>query len=78
METRRKSALSDVRVLAAESIPNLWKIGGEALAADFGVPASLRLTDRAEEARDGVARGKKNLEVLREIIQMFDSGPTLS
>ena len=44
-------ALSDVRVLAAgvdtESLEDLEE---KLLAADFGVPASLRLTDRAEEA----------------------------
>ena len=72
-------ALSDVRVLAAgvdtESLEDLEE---KLLAADFGVPASLRLTDRAEEAlRRGIAsREEELIDVLRsEIIQMFDSGP---
>ncbi len=72
-------ALSDVRVLATgvdtESLEDMEE---KLLAADFGVPASLRLTDRAEEAlRRGIASGEEELiDVLRsEIIKIFDAGP---
>lgn len=85
-------ALTDVRVMAGgidgESIEQLEE---RLLAADFGVPATLRLTDHAEEAlRRGKARGADALrEILaaevREIfasstggeLQASDAGPTV-
>jgi fused signal recognition particle receptor len=65
-------ALTDVRVVAggidAESLEQLEE---RLLAADFGVPATLRLTDKAEEAlRRGKVRGPDALAVaLREEIR---------
>ncbi|MDH3271817.1 MAG: signal recognition particle-docking protein FtsY [Gemmatimonadota bacterium] len=85
-------ALTDVRVAAggidAESLESLEE---RLLAADFGVPVTLRLTDRAEEAlRRGKARNAGDLvEILRSEIreiltqgseptlQAADSGPTV-
>jgi fused signal recognition particle receptor len=64
-------ALTDVRVLAGgldhESLETLEE---RLLAADFGVPATLRLVDRVEDAaRKGKARGGEGLrEVLRSEI----------
>ncbi|MDX1646222.1 MAG: signal recognition particle-docking protein FtsY [Longimicrobiales bacterium] len=64
-------ALTDVRVVAggidAESLEALEE---RLLASDFGVPVTLRLTDRAEEAlRRGRARSQQDLVgVLREEI----------
>ena len=50
-------ALTDVRVVAggidAESLEQLEE---RLLAADFGVPATLRLTDKAEEAFSEASR----------------------
>lgn len=69
-------ALTDVRVAAggidAESLEELEE---RLLAADFGVPATMRLTDRAEEVlRRGKARGPEALaETLRdEVAAIFD------
>ncbi|MGD8320352.1 MAG: signal recognition particle-docking protein FtsY [Gemmatimonadota bacterium] len=65
-------ALTDVRVLAGgmdhESLETLEE---RLLAADFGVPATLRLIDRVEAAaRTGKARGGDALrDVLREEIR---------
>lgn len=85
-------ALTDVRVMAggidAESIEQLEE---RLLAADFGVPATLRLTDHAEEVlRRGKARGSDALREtlaaeVREIfasstggeLQAADTGPTV-
>lgn len=85
-------ALTDVRVAAggidSESLEDLEE---RLLAADFGVPATMRLTDRAEEAlRRGKARGSEALaETLRgEVAAILDghedgelsaaeSGPTV-
>ena len=56
-------ALTDVRV-AAGGIDgdSLEELEERLLAADFGVPATLRLTDRAEEVlRRGKARGQEAL-----------------
>ncbi len=71
-------ALTDVRVVAggidSESLEELEE---RLLAADFGVPATLRLTDRAEEAlRRGKARGSADLaSVLRdEIAEILRDG----
>lgn len=64
-------ALTDVRVAAggidSESLEELEE---RLLAADFGVPVTLRLTDRAEEVlRRGKARGSSDLSsVLQEEI----------
>lgn len=85
-------ALTDVRVAAGgidgDSVEALEE---RLLAADFGVPATLRLTDRAEEVlRRGKARGSDGLTtILRdEISDMLrkdaetglaaaDTGPTV-
>lgn len=85
-------ALTDVRVAAggldAESLEELEE---RLLAADFGVPVALRLTDRAEEVlRRGKARGSADLtqvlrdeiaEILRQApdagLEAADSGPTV-
>jgi fused signal recognition particle receptor len=68
-------ALTDVRVVAGGvDGASLEQLEERLLAADFGVPATLRLTDRAEEAlRRGKARGEEDLvEVLRrEILEIF-------
>jgi len=64
-------ALTDVRVAAggidSESLEDLEE---RLLAADFGVPVTLRLTDRAEEAlRRGKARASDDLsEILKDEI----------
>lgn len=72
-------ALTDVWVAAggidADSLENLEE---RLLSADFGVPATLRLTDRAEEAlRRGQARGADDLaEILRsEIAEILRQAP---
>lgn len=72
-------ALTDVRVVAggidAESLEQLEE---RLLAADFGVPATLRLTDKAEEAlRRGKVRGSDALSsALREEIRaILTEGP---
>lgn len=72
-------ALTDVRVAAggidSESLEDLEE---RLLAADFGVPVTLRLTDRAEEVlRRGKARGADDLSaVLRgEIGEILRQGP---
>ena len=69
-------ALTDVRVAAGgidgESLEELEE---RLLAADFGVPATMRLTDRAEEVlRRGKARGSEALaQTLRdEVVAIFD------
>ena len=54
-------ALTDIRVMAggidSDSLEDLEE---RLLGADFGVPATLRLTDRAEEVlRRGKARGQE-------------------
>jgi fused signal recognition particle receptor len=56
-------ALTDVRVLGDRiDGASLEQLEETLLAADFGVPATLRLTDRAEEAlRRGKARGSDGL-----------------
>jgi fused signal recognition particle receptor len=61
-------ALTDVRVVAGgldqDAIESLEE---RLLAADFGVPATLRLTDRAEQA---MRRGKvRNAKGLRELLE---------
>jgi fused signal recognition particle receptor len=67
-------ALTDVRVLAGgmdhESLETLEE---RLLAADFGVPATLRLVDRVEDAaRKGKVRGPEGLrEALREEIRQI-------
>ncbi|MBT8488625.1 MAG: signal recognition particle-docking protein FtsY [Gemmatimonadetes bacterium] len=72
-------ALTDVRVAAggidSESLEQLEE---RLLAADFGVPVTLRLTDRAEEAlRRGKARGASDLAtILRgEIAEILNQSP---
>jgi fused signal recognition particle receptor len=85
-------ALTDVRVVARGlDHASLEDLEETLLAADFGVPATLRLIDRAEEAlRRGKARGGAGLEkTLRDEVgvilqpardaplQAADSGPTV-
>lgn len=72
-------ALTDVRVAAggidSESLEDLEE---RLLAADFGVPVTLRLTDRAEEAlRRGKARGAGDLTAIlrEEIAEILRQGP---
>ncbi len=72
-------ALTDVRVVAggidSESLEELEE---RLLAADFGVPVTLRLTDRAEEAlRRGKARGSQDLSTIlrQEITEILGQGP---
>jgi fused signal recognition particle receptor len=65
-------ALTDVRVVAGGiDSASLEELEERLLAADFGVPATLRLTDSAEEAlRRGKARGAADLAtVLRSEIE---------
>ena len=65
-------ALTDVRVVAGGiDSASLEELEDRLLAADFGVPATLRLTDSAEEAlRRGKARGAADLAtVLRSEIE---------
>jgi fused signal recognition particle receptor len=65
-------ALTDVRVVAGGiDSASLEELEERLLAADFGVPATLRLTDSAEEAlRRGRARGAADLAtVLRSEIE---------
>lgn len=70
-------ALTDVRVLAGgmdhESLETLEE---RLLAADFGVPATLRLVTRVEDAaRRGKVRGAEGLrDALREEIRQIVSG----
>jgi fused signal recognition particle receptor len=56
-------ALTDVRVVGGRiDAASLEQLEETLLAADFGVPATLRLTDRAEESlRRGKARGSDAL-----------------
>jgi fused signal recognition particle receptor len=85
-------ALTDVRVVAGGlDGASLEQLEDKLLAADFGVPATMRLTDRAEESlRRGKARGSEALastlrgeisEILRPAaeaeLQAADSGPTV-
>lgn len=84
-------ALTDVRVIAGGmDHASLEDLEERLLAADFGVPATLRLTDRAEEVlRRGKARGSAGLSAaLRtEIVEIVggadeglraaDTGPTV-
>lgn len=84
-------ALTDVRVVAGGvDGATLEQLEERLLTADFGVPATLRLTDRAEELlRRGKARGRDALgTALRgEVSAIFegadtelaaaDSGPTV-
>jgi fused signal recognition particle receptor len=85
-------ALTDVRVAAGGMDgASLEELEERLLAADFGVAATMRLTDRAEEAlRRGKARGSEALagtlrdeiaEILRPAseaeLQAADSGPTV-
>lgn len=72
-------ALTDVRVVAGGlDVDSLEELEERLLAADFGVPATLRLTDRAEEAlRRGKARSPSDvLGILREEIgEILAQGP---
>lgn len=85
-------ALTDVRVVAGGvDEDSLEALEERLLAADFGVPATLRLTDRAEEVlRRGKARGSEGLartlrdeigEILRTgetaELRAAESGPTV-
>jgi len=85
-------ALTDVRVAAGGMDgASLEQLEERLLAADFGVAATMRLTDRAEVAlRRGKARGSEALagalreeiaEILRPAadveLQAADSGPTV-
>lgn len=85
-------ALTDVRVVAGGlDHASLDELEERLLAADFGVPATLRLTDRAEQTlRRGQARGSEGLasalkaeitEILRPSgdaeLRAADSGPTV-
>ena len=72
-------ALTDVRVAAGGmDTESLEELEERLLAADFGVPATLRLTDRAEEAlRRGKARGSGDLSTIlrEEIAEILRQGP---
>ena len=72
-------ALTDVRVVAGGiDVESLERLEERLLAADFGVPATLRLPDRAEEAlRRGHVRGPEALSsALRgEIRTILTEGP---
>lgn len=72
-------ALTDVRVVAGGmDVDSLEDLEERLLAADFGVPATLRLTDRAEEAlRRGKARSPSDVVgILREeIAEILEQGP---
>ena len=85
-------ALTDVRYVAGGlDGASIEQLEERLLAADFGVPATMRLTDRAEESlRRGKARGPEALantlrseitEILRPAaeaeLQAADSGPTV-
>lgn len=85
-------ALTDVRVAAVGvDIDSLEALEERLLAADFGVPATLRLTDKAEETlRRGTVRGTDELATtlrseICEILQRgadaelkaAESGPTV-
>lgn len=85
-------ALTDVRVAAGGmDVDSLEALEERLLGADFGVPATLRLTDRAEEAlRRGKARTSRELaailrseiaEIMRrgsgEGLRAAESGPTV-
>jgi len=87
-----KLALTDVRVVVGGmDTDTLESLEERLLAADFGVPATLRLVDRVEDlARRGKVRGTAGLrgaleEELREILRPAgeaylegaDSGPTV-
>jgi len=64
-------ALTDVRVVAGGSDhASIEQLEERLLGADFGVPATLRLTDRVEQAmRRGVSRGADGLtQTLRDEI----------
>lgn len=71
-------ALTDIRVVAGGiDVESLEQLEERLLAADFGVPATLRLTDRAEEVlRRGKARDRDSLsEALRaEVAEILASG----
>ena len=71
-------ALTDVRVVAG-GVDNdgLEALEERLLAADFGVAATMRLVDRAEQAmRRGKVRGNKELAaaLTSEIASMLDAG----
>lgn len=85
-------ALTDVRVaVGGMDTDTLESLEERLLAADFGVPATLRLVDRVEEsARRGKVRGKEGLrgalkDELKEILapaadaylEAADEGPTV-
>jgi fused signal recognition particle receptor len=85
-------ALTDVRVaVGGMDTETLESLEERLLAADFGVPATLRLVDRVEDlARRGKVRGTEGLkgalkealgEILRPASEAFlhaaDSGPTV-
>jgi len=87
-----KLALTDVRVaVGGMDSDTLESLEERLLAADFGVPATLRLVDRVEDlARKGTVRGPDGLrgalkealeEVLRPATEAFlqaaDQGPTV-
>lgn len=71
-------ALTDIRVVAGGiDVESLEQLEERLLAADFGVPATLRLTDRAEEVlRRGKARDQESLsDALRaEVAEILASG----
>lgn len=71
-------ALTDIRVVAGGiDVESLEQLEERLLAADFGVPATLRLTDRAEEVlRRGKARDRDSLSAaLRaEVAEILASG----
>jgi fused signal recognition particle receptor len=72
-------ALTDVRVAAGGiDLESLERLEERLLAADFGVPATLRLTDKAEDAlRRGRVRGSEALAAALkdEIREILTSGP---
>jgi fused signal recognition particle receptor len=87
-----KLALTDVRVaVGGMDSDTLESLEERLLAADFGVPATLRLVDRVEDlARKGKVRGQEGLrgalrealeEVLRPAAEAFlqaaEQGPTV-
>jgi len=72
-------ALTDVRVVAGGmDTASVEDLEERLLRADFGVPATLRLTDEAEAAlRRGRARGAEGLRdtLRREVARILDQAP---
>jgi len=72
-------ALTDVRVVAGGmDTASVEDLEERLLRADFGVPATLRLTDEAEAAlRRGRARGAEGLRDIlrREVARILDQAP---